>query len=96
MSYVPPHLRKKAAGATSPASTAAEDDVFTLEEIHDYFWNAADAHSDRDSRFSSVVPLSKTLHDSRETPGRLAFVILFEGAKPRWDAEHIVFTKSNL
>ena len=40
--------------------------------------------------------LLSTLHDSKKTPGKLAFAILFEGANPRWKDDRILFTKSRL
>ncbi|KAK4899687.1 hypothetical protein LTR27_002953 [Elasticomyces elasticus] len=39
---------------------------------------------------------SRTLHDSAATPGQLAYLLLFEGANPRWESDKIVFTKSGL
>lgn len=92
--YVPPHLRNKAPGATQPRTIGdLEEGRFTLDEISEHFWPADDKDG---SSSSGAEPLTKTLHDSRKTPGKLAFVILFHGANPRWESDCILFTKSHL
>lgn len=59
--------------------------LFTAAEIDKYFWPADHA-----------APTSTTLHDAAAAPGSLAFILVYHGANPRWDAEQIIFVKSSL
>ena len=93
--YVPPALRKKSQGdlCTSAAEPGAQTEssvdanLYSLEELERHFW--PEAETGRGEK-------SKTLHDSAQTPGKLTYVLLFKGAHPRWDQEHIIYTKSSL
>ncbi|KAI7494013.1 hypothetical protein KC367_g8330 [Hortaea werneckii] len=98
MSYVPPALRNKHAASQSRAPNAGESlsagvshDLVSLEEVRNYFW-PLDGNGERHTSDS----LSRTLHDSSASPGRLAYVFLFNQANPRWESDHIIYTKSNL
>ena len=69
-----------------------DSNLVSPEEVKQYFWPVDENNS---SSFGSESG-SKTLHDSAATPGQLAFLFLFYSANPRWEGEHIVFTKSTL
>ncbi|KAI4934751.1 hypothetical protein J4E85_002609 [Alternaria conjuncta] len=102
--YVPPHLRKKVdptAVSDTPATPVAipsgvpswksqqqsDDALYTVQEIHNYFWGEGavteDAHN-------------ATLHSSATNPNCLSWVLLFNGANPKWDEDGVIFVKSNL
>ncbi|KAI4615706.1 hypothetical protein J4E80_006122 [Alternaria sp. BMP 0032] len=102
--YVPPHLRKKVKptavsdARTTPVATPSavlswkfqersDDDLYTVQEIHNYFWGEGavteDAHN-------------ATLHSSATNPNGLSWVLLFNGANPKWDEDGVIFVKSNL
>lgn len=93
--YVPPALRAKSqpsAPEDSPATRRSEvshvdEGLRSSSEISHYYWPNEDARRSQTK--------STTLHDSAQTPGTLAYVLLFKGANPRWN-EGIIFTKSNL
>ncbi|KAI7088871.1 hypothetical protein KC356_g2987 [Hortaea werneckii] len=98
MSYVPPALRNKQAASQSKAPSAGESlntgvshDLVSLEEVRNYFWPL-----DENGERHTSDTLSRTLHDSSASPGRLAYVFLFNQANPRWESDHIIYTKSNL
>ncbi|KAI6914279.1 hypothetical protein KC318_g692 [Hortaea werneckii] len=98
MSYVPPALRNKQAASQSEAPNAGDGpnaggshDLVSLEEVRNYFWPL-----DENGERHASDTLSRTLHNSSTSPGRLAYVFLFNQANPRWDSDHIVYTKSNL
>jgi len=102
--YIPPHLRKKVeptAVSEAPTTPVAipsavlswkseersDDDLYTVQEIHNYFWGEGavteDAHN-------------ATLHSSATNPNGLSWVLLFNGANPKWDEDGVIFVKSNL
>ncbi|KAI7545579.1 hypothetical protein KC331_g6133 [Hortaea werneckii] len=98
MSYVPPALRNKQTASKSEAPNAGDSlnaggshDLVSLEEVRNYFW-PLDENGER--HISDT--LSRTLHDSSTSPGRLAYVFLFNQANPRWESDYIIYTKSNL
>ncbi|KAI7483372.1 hypothetical protein KC351_g5207 [Hortaea werneckii] len=98
MSYVPPALRNKQAASQSEAPNAEDSpsagvshDLVSLEEVRNYFWPL-----DENGERHTSDTLSRTLHDSSASPGRLAYVFLFNQANPRWESDHIIYTKSNL
>jgi hypothetical protein len=71
------------------------DRNLTLDEIKNHFWPAND-EEEESYNYASDGGNGRTHHDSAQTPGELAFVILYLGANPRWDSEGIIFTKSSL
>ncbi|KAI4962101.1 hypothetical protein J4E86_001133 [Alternaria arbusti] len=102
--YVPPHLRKKVEPTavsdvpTTPVAIPSavpswkfqersDDNLYTVQEIHNYFWGEGavteDAHN-------------ATLHSSATNPNSLSWVLLFNGANPKWDEDGVIFVKSNL
>ncbi|KAI4639674.1 hypothetical protein J4E93_009028 [Alternaria ventricosa] len=102
--YIPPHLRKKVEPTTvsdAPPTPVAipsvvpssrpqerfDDDLYTVQEIHTYFWGdgavAEDSHN-------------ATLHSSAANSNGLSWVLLFNGANPKWDEDGAIFVKSNL
>ncbi|KAI7187916.1 hypothetical protein KC343_g4864 [Hortaea werneckii] len=98
MSYVPPALRNKQAVSQREAQNAGDSlnaggshDLVSLEEVRNYFWPL-----DENGERHTSDTLSRTLHDSSASPGRLAYVFLFNQANPRWESDHIIYTKSNL
>ncbi|GAB1735177.1 hypothetical protein NU219Hw_g243t1 [Hortaea werneckii] len=98
MSYVPPALRNKQVASQSEAANAGDSlnaggshSLVSLEEVRNYFWPL-----DENGERHTSDTLSRTLHDSSTSPGRLAYVFLFNQANPRWESDHIIYTKSNL
>lgn len=98
MSYVPPALRNKQTASQSEAQNPSDSlnvggshDLVSLEEVRNYFWPL-----DENGERHTSDTLSRTLHDSSASPGRLAYVFLFNQANPRWESDHIIYTKSNL
>ncbi|KAI7202809.1 hypothetical protein KC316_g2039 [Hortaea werneckii] len=96
--YVPPALRDKQPAFRSKApndgdslNAGGSHDLVSLEEVRNYFWPL-----DENGERHTSDTLSRTLHDSAASPGRLAYVFLFSQANPRWDSDHIIYTKSNL
>ncbi|KAJ9617182.1 hypothetical protein H2200_000903 [Cladophialophora chaetospira] len=70
-------------------SDVPNEDVYSLKQIDRYFWPEGDSKT-------AFVEHSKTLHDSATSPGKLAYVLLFNDANPRWESDNIIFTKSSL
>lgn len=77
--YIPPHLRKKGesqaieAGAVASSKTLRRPDQgVSMEDVHNHFWPAGG---------ETVDSHSMTLHDSAATPGKLAFIVLFNHQK---------------
>ena len=60
-------------------------DALALEEIHMHF-------SGRDYEATT----KSTLNSSTEQPDRLAYVMLFKDANPRWQSDSIIFAKTNI
>lgn len=65
-------------------------------DIHYYFWPNPENPEDEEGSPLFSADHSKTLHDSRSNPGRLAYILLFDQANPRWETDYIIFTKSSL
>ena len=93
--YVPPALRRQNRRSSNgkiddavsePAPKSTQDASFSMLEIAYHFWP--------DGGQSNVG--GKTMHDSAATPGKLAYLFLFDGANPRWETDHIIFTKTSL
>lgn len=93
--YVPPWRRNVNIGdAKSPIieGTKQDDGLRSINEIKDFFWSQQETGDIR-----AFSPKSQgTLQDSFQTPGSLAYIMLFDGANPRWDKDHIIFARSNL
>jgi hypothetical protein len=64
---------------------------FTQQEITSHFWPVEQGGETLD-----LTDKGKTLHDSADRLGKLAFVMLFAGANPQWQNEHTIYTKSSL
>jgi len=56
--------------------------LHTLNEIHVHYNNQSGVHS--------------TLNESPQNPGKLGYIVLFRGANPRWQKDHIIFAKTNV
>jgi len=97
--YIPPALRKKNESVEDqllpkqekPDSKVSDDDLVSPEEVRNCFWPV-----DEVSGAFAQNSTNKTLHDSAATPGKLAYLFLFNLANPRWETDHIVYSKSNL
>ncbi|KAK3665506.1 hypothetical protein LTR22_003736 [Elasticomyces elasticus] len=92
--YVPPALRRKEQ-LNGDASKDGAPPKWPTEEIDQGFFSLEEITADNDVT-TGPERKSRTLHDSAATPGQLAYLLLFEGANPRWDSDKIVFTKSAL
>ncbi|KAK4507550.1 hypothetical protein PRZ48_001285 [Zasmidium cellare] len=90
--YVPPGRRGKPQDTAGGKPPADDESLVSLEEIREHFWHAS---QDDLPRFSDSTA-GRTLHDSAATPGKLAYLILFHGANPQWEADNVIFTKSSL
>lgn len=62
----------------------------TLSEIHHYYW------PNEETLPSDPKPTHSTLNASERKPGKLAYLMLFKGANPRWEPDGIVFVKTGL
>jgi hypothetical protein len=105
MAYVPPHLRRKSeakpdggdardGGRRHTKENLSPDDRvigFRQQEITSHFWPVEQGEETFD-----LSDKGKTLHDSADRSGKLAFVMLFAGANPQWKNEHTIYTKSSL
>lgn len=98
--YIPPHLRNKQLGSpqdnATPASQASlpparrissDEECLSVKDIQAYFCGN---DSSADTRHST------TLHSSADNPDGLAWVLLFDGANPKWESDGVIFVKSNL
>ena len=96
--YVPPHLRKQSQDKSNPEvslQALQPSSAVTLEEITNHFFPIA-RDDENELKVPPIEGKGRTLHDSAETPGELAYVMLFAGANPRWEQDKIIFTKSSL
>ena len=102
MAYVPPQLRNKGRSAAKAPKLPRKPPIplrknLVLDEINHHFWPVTEGQElDGLAKPFSDIYHGKTLHDSREMPGKLAYVILYFEANPRWENDKIIFTKSNL
>ncbi|CAK1354325.1 hypothetical protein CB0940_01807 [Cercospora beticola] len=93
--YVPPGRRQP----SHKDSRKSEEnrDLYSAQEIKDHFDPAPPNGSETPHRASNV---SGSLQDSAATPGKLAWVCLFNDsngpANPRWDSDKIIFCKRSL
>jgi len=65
----------------------SDDDLYTIQEIHDYFWGDRTAYPDGHSA---------TLQSSAYNPNELSWVLLFNDANSKWCEDGIMFIKRNL
>ncbi|EME89433.1 uncharacterized protein MYCFIDRAFT_76770 [Pseudocercospora fijiensis CIRAD86] len=89
--YVPPGRRRQSESSAA-VGEKLDDHLLSLEDIRNYFWPVD--NDAQPGRFAQG--LRGTLNDSAATPGRPSYIVLFAGANPRWDDDHIIFTKSSL
>lgn len=90
MAYFPPHLRRTNVSDSNselPQRSPSQSHLnLTLQEIDNYF-NPVQKGDDQDevgTQDTTLKDRGKTLHDSAETPNDLAYVVLYDGANPRW------------
>ena len=94
MAYVPPHLRRKGQDNSTDSSL---DSHLTIDDINHHFWPKLKENEGVGANSKvRTSQASKTLHDSADRPGKLAYIFLFWEANPKWESEHIIFTKSSL
>ena len=98
--YIPPHLRKKSESEAKP-DPPPKPPVPTrlnwrLDEINEYFWPSKEQEEGTGGLGVHFEDQGRTLHGSAETPGELAYLILFTNANPKWETNNIIFTKSRL
>jgi hypothetical protein len=101
MAYIPPHLRNKGVAKRDEVdenikqqeNTNPDDDMqYTQEDIMKYFWpNETISEISTAGRFHG-----KTLHDSADRPGELAFLYLYHGANPQFSSDHVIYVKTGL
>ncbi|KAF4542209.1 30s ribosomal protein s16 [Lasiodiplodia theobromae] len=101
MAYVPPALRKKQQVADSgsgdkPASTAGNgfhsERLPRAEDVHDHYWPPVELEAGEGMRST----VHSTLNSSTSEPDRLKYIMLFKEANPRWEADHLIYVKTNL
>ncbi|KXT06019.1 hypothetical protein AC578_1315 [Pseudocercospora eumusae] len=91
--YVPPGRRRQSE-SNATVGEKLDDHLLSLEDIRHFFWPVDNDNNAQPGRFAQAR--RGTLNDSAATPGRLSYIVLFAGANPRWDNDHIIFTKSSL
>ena len=70
------------------------EEVYSIKEIQRHFWPEGE---DEDPRpLEAGRKGGKTMHGSAATPEKLAYVLLFKDANPRWESDGIIFTKTSL
>ena len=104
--YIPPALRAKtnqithsSKDETKPTTplgkprrpSHVQRDLVSVEDIRAHFWPQSN-----DDLPKNILPLKGTLNASAANPTKLAYIVLFKDANPRWESEGIIFTKSNL
>lgn len=93
--YVPPGRRQSA--NRDSYKPDANKDLYSARDIKNYFHPAPSNGSETPHRASNV---SGSLQDSAATPGKLAWVCLFNDssgpANPRWDSDKIIVCKRSL
>ena len=91
---------EKAGEDVQPTETVPQrqqNSQVSLEDIHAHFWPPAAADTEQPARSTPRPGNAKgTLNTSAADPEKLAYVILFHNANPRWATHGIIFTKSNL
>jgi len=65
-----------------------ESNLYHLRDIETHFWS--------NEVSNNPSQLKSTFHGSKEHPDKLAYLLLFAGANPRWPRDRIVFAKSKL
>ncbi|MCJ1407761.1 hypothetical protein MMC19_001832 [Ptychographa xylographoides] len=104
--YIPPALRKKftqltnadipqnsLTGDVDPSASHKESsssEYLSLDDIFEHFFPFQDDPS------LSTPAQTGTLNASATDPDKVAFILLFHEANPRWKDEHIIFTKTRL
>jgi hypothetical protein len=62
-------------------------DLYTIQELHAYFWGEGAAGED---------VCNTTLHASAGSPRSLSWILLFDGANPKRNDDGVIYVKSNL
>ena len=100
MAYVPPHLRKKSTNGAQrelpPEPSVRLNPNLTLADINNHFWPGIDDEGYNGPHPPNDGGKSRTLHDSAETPGELAYIMLYWEANPLFGSDGIIWTKSSL
>jgi hypothetical protein len=86
MACIAPHFRKKSTDSVQPEAPLGAlvdpyDRNLTLDEIKNHFWPAENEDEDN-GNYTSDGGKGRTLHDSAQAAGELAFVILLETGAP--------------
>ncbi|KKY19412.1 hypothetical protein UCDDS831_g05381 [Diplodia seriata] len=105
MAYVPPALRRKlqaaadngsSEGCNEPASAAGNgaqpEQLPRADDVHDFYWPPVQLEAGEGMR----PTVHSTLNSSSSEPNRLKYVMLFQEANPRWEADRLVYVKTNL
>ncbi|KAM3415958.1 hypothetical protein BST61_g9448 [Cercospora zeina] len=91
--YVPPGRRQSAIN-NSHKPEEKKGLLLSTREIKNHY------HPAGETPHYPATSVSGSLQDSAATPGKLAYVCLFDGhggpANPRWDSDNILFCKTNL
>ena len=92
--YVPPGRRGAAKSDTKNRQEEQDSGLSTLQEIRYHFVPLpAQADGSENVRHTDM---HGTLQDSAATPGKLTYIVLFDGANPRWEHDNIIFCRTNL
>ena len=106
--YVPPHLRAKGLqqdvrlSKTEESSPDSPSPALITRSLRDLAVSAGPSTIDRRDVHTHFTDQKyddgsrSTLNDSVGRPGRLAYIMLFAGANPRWKSDCVIFAKTNL
>lgn len=76
----------------SPSYRAQDFQTHVPKDIQHHFWHVEGV----DEKDQPPFPERGTLNASRESDGKLAFVLVFHDAHPRWASDKVIYVKSNL
>ncbi|KAK3076632.1 hypothetical protein LTS18_012484 [Coniosporium uncinatum] len=90
----------------APLRDLRNEKLYAVGDLHAHFWPSAgevkQVYNEADGTKTNTFALDfknrhhGTLDSSEATPNKLAYVVLFGGANPRWDSDNIIFVKTNL
>jgi len=89
-----------------PSRDTRSEKLYAVDDLHVHFWPLAGeikhTYNNVEDTNKNVFALDfkdrhhGTLNASQATPEKLAYIVLFRGANPRWDSDKIIFVKTNL
>ena len=83
------HLQVDESKHMSGSSRGLEPDLLAIEDIHIHFAGLDYLVGSRSTLNDSILPAGPGL-------GKLAYIMLFKDANPRWEQDRIIFAKTNI